>query len=144
MFYTSVPKLMITYYTVPDIWCMLDVIVFHLGYFLPFYPPNSPKNKNLKKHLEISSFYTSVPKIMIICYTILKIWCVKDVIVVFHSGHFFTLLPPPTAQKMEISKKWNNWLEISSFYTRVPKIMITCYTVLEIWHVADVIIFYFG
>ena len=126
------------------IWCMLDVIVFHLGYFLPFYPPNSPKNKNLKKHLEISSFYTSVPKIMIICYTILKIWCVKDVIVVFHSGHFFYPITPPTAQKMEISKKWNNWLEISSFYTRVPKIMITCYTVLEIWHVADVIIFYFG
>ena len=105
MFYTSVPKLMITCYTVPDIWCMLDVIVFHLGYFLPFYPPNSPKNKNLKKHLEISSFYTSVPKIMIICYTILKIWCVKDVIVVFHSGHFFTLLPPPNSPKNGNFKK---------------------------------------
>ena len=104
MFYTSVPKLMITCYTVPDIWCMLDVIVFHLGYFLPFYPPNSPKNKNLKKHLEISSFYTSVPKIMIICYTILKIWCVKDVIVVFHSGHFFTLLPPQQPKKWKFQK----------------------------------------
>ena len=38
-----------------------------LGYFLPFYPHNSPKKwkfqKNEKKnHLEISSFYQSVPK----------------------------------------------------------------------------------
>ena len=33
-------------------------------HFLPLYPPNKPKNKNLKKwkkHLEILSFYTSVP-----------------------------------------------------------------------------------
>ena len=34
-----------------------------LGYFLPFYFPNNPKNQNLKwkKHLEISSFYTCLP-----------------------------------------------------------------------------------
>ena len=35
-------------------------------------------------------------------------------------------------------------LEISSFYTSVPKIMITCYTVPEIRHMTDVIIFHFG
>ena len=28
--------------------------------------------------MEISSFYTSVPKIMIICYTVTEIWCVAD------------------------------------------------------------------
>ena len=41
--------------------------------FLPFYPPpNNPENQKLEKmkktHLEISSFYTSVPKTMMICY----------------------------------------------------------------------------
>ena len=38
-----------------------------LGHFLPIDPPNKPKNQNLKKKwkacLEISSFYTIVPKI---------------------------------------------------------------------------------
>ena len=28
---------MIICYTVPDIWCVMDVIIFHFGYFLPFY-----------------------------------------------------------------------------------------------------------
>ena len=56
--------------------------------------PNSPKNENMekmKKHLEISSFYTSVPKLMIIGYTILEIWQVTNVIVVFHFGQIFFL-----------------------------------------------------
>ena len=63
--------------------------------FCPFTPLTAQKIKILKKwkkHLEISSFYTSVPKIMIICYTIPEIWCVTDVII-FHFGPFFALLP---------------------------------------------------
>ena len=67
-----------------------------LDCFLPFYPPNNPKNQNfekLKKSLDILSFYTSVPKIMIICYTVFKIWHVTDGII-FHFGPFFALLPP--------------------------------------------------
>ena len=44
-FYTSVQKIMIIHYTVPEIWRMTDVIViFILGYTFPFYPPNNPKN----------------------------------------------------------------------------------------------------
>ena len=43
-FYTSVPKIIIICYTVPEIWLMMDVIViFILGYIFPFYPSNSPK-----------------------------------------------------------------------------------------------------
>ena len=41
--------------------------------FWPFTPLTTQKIKilkNWKKHLEISSFYTSVTKIMIICYTV--------------------------------------------------------------------------
>ena len=64
--------------------------------FCPFTPLTTQKIKILKKwkkHLEISSFYTSVPKIMIICYTVLEIWCVTDVIVIFHFGLFLALWP---------------------------------------------------
>ena len=66
--------------------------------FFPFNPPNSPKNENIKKMktpgLEILSIYTSVPKLMIIGCTVLEIWCMMDVIVVFHFGQFFALSPP--------------------------------------------------
>ena len=43
-FYTSVPKIMIICNT--ETWHVTDVIVISiLGYFLPFYLPNSPKNQ---------------------------------------------------------------------------------------------------
>ena len=49
-----------------------DFSLWAIFYPLQPPPPNSLKNQNLrkmkKKHLEISSFYTSVPKVMIICY----------------------------------------------------------------------------
>ena len=106
--------------------------------------PINLKNENCKKRkrrLEISSFYTSAPKIMIICYTVPEIWFVTDVIVIFHFGPF-TLL---TVQKMKLSWKWKNRLDILSFYRIVPKIMIICFTVPEIWCVTDVIVlFHFG
>ena len=72
----------------------------------PFTPLTAQKMKIPKKwknHLEIS-FYTSVPKIMIICYTVHEIWCVTDVIITFHFGLFFALLPPITARKMKFKK----------------------------------------
>ena len=88
---------MITCYTAPEICSATDELLFFiLGYFLPMYLPNSLKNQNLKKkrkkHWEIS-FYNSVPKIMIICYTVSEIWHVTNVII-FHFGPFFALLPP--------------------------------------------------
>ena len=46
-FYTSVPKIIIIRYTVPEMWCETDVFI--LGYAFSFYPPNSPKNENFKK-----------------------------------------------------------------------------------------------
>ena len=49
------------------------IVIFNFELFLPFYPPPPPSN-SLKNHLEISSIYTSVPKIMMICYTVPKIW----------------------------------------------------------------------
>ena len=113
--------------------------------FCSFTPLTAQKikiSKKWNKKLEISSFYTSVPKLMIICYTVPEIWCVMDVTFIFHFGPFFALLLPITAQKLKISKKWKKDLEISSFYTIVPKIMIINYTVSEIWHVTDVIVLF--
>ena len=49
-FYTSVPKIMIISYTVPEIWCVTDVIVFILGYTFLFLPTWQPKKRKLQKN----------------------------------------------------------------------------------------------
>ena len=102
-------------------------------------------SKKWKKCLEISSFNTSVPKILITCFSIPEVWCVTYVIVTFHFELFFALLTLLIAQKITISKNWKHHLDISSFYTCVPKIMIICYTVPEIWCMTvAIVIFHFG
>ena len=62
---------------VREIWSVTDRILCHLGPFFALLPSNNLKNENFekmkKKPLEISLFYTDVPKIMIICYTISEI-----------------------------------------------------------------------
>ena len=133
-------------YTVPEIWCVIDVIIFHFGLFVALLPlltaqkikmKKKKRKKKWKKHLEISSFYASVPKIMIMCYTVLEIRCITDKIVLFHFGLFFALFTPLTTQKIKILKKWKKLLEISSFYICVPKIMIRWCTVPGIWCATD-------
>ena len=117
-----------------------------MGYFKPFYLCNSPKKENFKKItkcLETSWFYIRVPKIMVICYTVPEIWCMMNVIV-FHFGLFFCSFAPLTAQEIKISKNWQQLIEIQSFYTSAPKVIIICHTVLEIWHMTDAIVFHFG
>ena len=67
--------------------------------FCPFTLLTSQKIKILKRwknHWEIPSFYTSVPKNHDhICYTVPEIWCVMDVIVIFHFGLFFCPFTSP-------------------------------------------------
>ena len=76
--------------------------------FCPFTPLTAQKinikkkERKRRKHLKISSFYTSVPKIMIICYT--EIWHVTDVIVIFHFGLFFALSPPNSLKNQNLKK----------------------------------------
>ena len=83
--------------------------------FCPFTPPLKTRKINIlkkwKKHLQRSWFYTNVPKIMIICYTVPEIRCMMDVILIFYFGLFF-----PQPQKLKLFKKWKKTLEISSFY----------------------------
>ena len=62
--------------------------------FLPFYPLTTWKIKMLKKwkkYLEMSSFYTCVPRIRIIWCMLPEIWSVTDIIFC-HFGPIFALL----------------------------------------------------
>ena len=75
---------------------MADVIIFYFWDIFALLPLTARKikiKKKKKKNLDVSSVYTSVPKIMI-CYTVPEIWCAIDVIVIFNFGLFFALLPP--------------------------------------------------
>ena len=83
--------------------CSWDMVHDRCNYFSfwAIFCPSTPLTarkmkifKKWKKKQEILSFYTSAPKIMIIWYTVLEISCVTDVIVIFHFGLFFALLPP--------------------------------------------------
>ena len=81
--YRDAPKIMIICYTVPEIWCMTDVMLFFiLGYFLPFYPLIADKinitKKKEKKHLEISLFHICIPKLMIRWCTVPEILSATD------------------------------------------------------------------
>ena len=115
-YYRCVPLIKIIWCMVPEIWSSTDIMFLSLyAFFCPFTSPpplNSPKKniwKKWKKHLEISSFYTTVPKIMIICYTVPEIWCVMDVIAIFHFGLCFSFLPPifsnPKNEKFKTIKR---------------------------------------
>ena len=71
-----------------DMKCTRQNFLSSWAIFCPF-TPNSRKNENIKnekKSLEISLFYRSVPKLMIIGYTVLEIWQVTDVTVIFYYG----------------------------------------------------------
>ena len=123
-----------------DMNCTRQNSFFTLGY-----PPNS-----LKKKIQKNEKKKKMPGDTIILHKCTKnhdhlLYCswdmVRDGCKCYFS--FWAILFPFTtliAQKMKISKKWKKHLDISSFYTTVPKIMIICYTVPEIWHVADVIV----
>ena len=83
------------------LYCSWDMVRDECNYFSfwaifwPFTSITAQKVKisnKWKKHLKISSFNISVPKILIICFTVPGICCVTDVII-FHFGPFFALLP---------------------------------------------------
>ena len=127
-FYVGVPKIMVICYTVPEIWCMMNVIVFHFGlFFCPFAPLTAQEIKISKKWqqlIEIQSLYTSAPKIIIICHTVLEIWHMTDVIAVFHFGQFFALLPPKNEHFKTVKKTHGD--SILHKYTRNNDHMLYC------------------
>ena len=114
---------------------------FNLGHILPFYPTNNPKNQNFEKmkknpgdiiilhkcsknrdHKLYSSWYMKCSR-----QNFLSFWVL------------FCPFTPLTTQINQNFEKMKKSLEIWSFYTNVPKIMIICYTVPEIRSMTDVI-----
>ena len=95
-----------------DIKCK-DKVFCHFGpFFLPFEPPNNPKNKNPKKCLEIS-FYTCVLQMIIMMY---GSWYIKHDRQIFLSfSAIFCPFNPLTIQKIKILRKGKKLLEILSF-----------------------------
>ena len=103
--FVLLPKILASKITI--IWCRFPryevrqteffAILGHF-FFCPFTPLNKPENQNFekikKKHLEMSSFYTCVPKITIIlCFLRCEVWQ-SEFFVRIIFGPFFALLPP--------------------------------------------------
>ena len=97
--YVCVPKIMFRWHTVPEIWCMTDVIVTsHFGLFFPLLYTllklkKSKFSKNEKKNTWRYHNFICVPKIMIRWCMVPEMWCMTHVII-FHFRPFFALLSP--------------------------------------------------
>ena len=112
--------------------------------FCPFTPVTAWKIK-IKKKMKTTAgdiiILHNAPEIMIICYTVPKIWHMTDVIAIFSFWAIFCpfTLPPPKQPKKSKFKKNKDMicLEIWSFYICVPKIMIRWCMVPEIWCATD-------
>ena len=106
--------------------------------FLPFYSPENPKSQDFEKMKKTAGD--------IILHKCTKnhdhmLHCSWDTLRDGCNSYFlfwasFCPFIPPTTKKIKICKKWKKREEIS-FYTCVPKIMITWCTVPEIWCAMD-------
>ena len=99
--------------------------------FCPFTPHKNPKNQNSEKMEKTPGDIIILHKCTINDNHMM--YCswdmVRDRCNYFSFWAIFCPFTPLTAQKIKILKKWKKHLEISSFYTSVPKIIIICYTV---------------
>ena len=100
-----------------------------LGHFLPFYSPKSPKNENIKNmktpgDIIILRKCTKTHDQSLFCsWDMVRDWCNCY----FSFWAIFCPFSPLTAGKMNISIKWKKHLQLSSFCTSVPNIMIICW-----------------
>ena len=143
-FYTCVLQMKVKWCMVAEISSIADRTFWLFGLFCPILPPNNPESQNFEKMKKIPGDISILHKCTINDnYMIYGFWDMKCSRHVFLSfGSFFC--PFTKAWKMKISKQMKKHLEISLFYISVPKIMIICYTVPEIWPMTDVIaIFHF-
>ena len=103
-----VPQMKIIWCMVPEIWSTTQNFFSFWTIFCPFTPLTPQKIKILKKwkkRLKISSFYSCVPKIIIICVTVREIWRVTNVIFIFHFGLFFAFLVPYQPKNLNFKGK---------------------------------------
>ena len=116
-----------------------------LGHFLPFYPNKNPKNQKFEKWknlLEISSFHTCVPKIMIIWCTVPEIQSETGRIFC-HFGSFFALSPPWQPRKSKFWKTEKTWKYNFTHVYHKWQSYDWC-MVLETWSMTDRIFCHFG
>ena len=137
-FYTSLPKIMIVCYAVPEICCVIDSYLFW-AIFSTFTPLTAWKIKIEKK---------KTPGDIIILHKCTKnhdymLYCSWDMArdrcnCYFSFWAIFLPFYSSNSPKNQILKKiFKKCLEISSFYTGISKIMIRWCMVPEIWCVAD-------
>ena len=74
----------------------------NFGHFLPFYPNKNQKKIKIEPLLEISSFYTCVPKITIIWCRVLGIRSGTDWIL----NHFLPFYPPHDPENWRKKNAW--------------------------------------
>ena len=127
---------MIICYTVPETWLVMDVIVmFYFGLFFALIPHQQPKKTKLKKkwmHGDIIILHKRNKNHDNMLYCSWEIYCswVTDVIVIFHFGLFFALLPHWQPKKTKL-KKNNEKKPGDIIISCIPKIMIRWCTVLK-------------
>ena len=102
---------------VPEIWSATDRNFCHFGPFFALLPLTQNFLKNSKTCLEMA-LYTSVPKIMIICYTVPVIQHVTDVIFIFLFVLIFAFYHPNNP-KNQIFEKWKKCCGIYHQFTHV-------------------------
>ena len=152
-FYTCVPLIEIIWCMIPEIWSSTDRIFCHCGQFLSLLPPLLSSKAAWKIKIW-KKWKKKTPGDSIILHNCTKnhghmLYCCWDLVrdgcnCYFSFSAMLFLLPTPptlTTPKLKNSKPWKKGLGIS-FYTRVPKTMIICYTVPGISHVLDVIVFF--
>ena len=109
-----------------------------MAHLCPFTPITRQKikiPKKWRKGLEISSFSTSVTKIIIIWNTAPEILCMTDVIFIFYFVLLLLFYSPFPLITWKIKLKKYLWRY--HYFIWVPKIMITWYTVPKIWCATD-------
>ena len=127
---------------VPEISGTTDRNFCHFGLFFVLLLPNNPGNQNFERmkktpgDIIISQICTKNHDHMLCCsWDMAYDTCNFD----FSFWAIFALLPPsspippPNSPKNQNFKKWKKDLEVSSFYTSVPNIMIRWCMVPEIW-----------
>ena len=131
LFYTCTKNLDMIYSSW-DVECdRLKLVI--LGHFLPFYSPKNPKKSKFWKNEKIPGdiiLHLCMTNDHHMMYGSWDMECDEQIffVILDHFLPFYLL----TTQKITILEKWKKGLEISSFYTIAPKIMIICYTGPEI------------
>ena len=114
-----------------------------MGNFLPFYPfSENPKNQNFEnnenncwRYHHFTHVYQK-PQLYEVQFPRYRVSQTKKFIIL---GHFLPFYPPNNLKNQNFEKN-----EKVSFYISVPKIMIICYMLLEIWSATDTIFCCFG